>query len=436
MRRIIEELIQDFVATPPGELTPREIAVPTLPAGVNKSIAFVGMRRTGKTSMMRQFIRQLGETGTAQRQCVFLNLEDERLASLRVEHLRLLLDVQAALFPDVFEQPRYLFLDEIQVVSGWERFVRRVLDEGVRVFLSGSSSRMLSRELHTALRGRGVALEVAPFSFREALNHEGLSFQGGLAAPERALLRNRFGRYLRAGGFPEVQRMDERLRIATLQEYVGVAVHRDIVERHRLTSPLVVRWLSRHLLENATSPFTANRAYHRLRSEGIGVGKDLLYAAIEHFRDAFLAFFVEICSPSRSVRMTNPRKVYVADPGLITAFSWRFSRNTGVLLENAVYNELRRRFDRICYYRTAAKTEVDFLCTDPQGRPSLFQVCADLSAPSTRDREMAALRLALDELDLPEGVVIAMDEEEEETQDGRTIRVVPAWRWFTRPYPD
>jgi len=383
---------------------------------------------------MHQEMLEQEEAGVDRRQMLYVDFEDERLADFQARDLGLLLDVQAALYPDVLDNPRMLFLDEIQVVPGWEPFVRRAVErEGIRVFVSGSSSRMLSTEVHTSLRGRGMAVEISPFSFREFLRSDGLIPSAHPAARERALLRNRFAHYLPAGGFPETVAMDEKMRIATLQEYVNVLIHRDIVERHGLSNVEAVRWVVRHLLENGTAPFSVNRLYSTLKSQGRPAGKDLLYALIEHLQDAFAVFSLELCSPSRNVRAANPRKAYAADPGLLTAFNWRFSRNTGSLLENAVFCELRRRFDRICYYRTKAGKEVDFCAVDPSGRPSLFQVSADISTPATRIRELGALHEAMAELDLLRGTLITLDEEGEDTVDGRTVHLEAAWRWFAQP---
>lgn len=430
-RQMIAEIINDFQASAHKSLTHREIEVPALPPDIRKALAFVGMRRAGKTFLMHQILQGLEADGVARRQLCYVNFEDERLDDFRAGDLGLLLDVQAEIYPEVMDRQRYLFLDEIQVVDGWEKFVRRALDmEDVRVFLSGSSAKMLAAEVASSLRGRGLSIEVSPFSFREYLAHGGDSWGRNPSGKDSARLRNRFNRYLNAGGFPEVAQLDDELRISILQEYVNVAILRDIVERHAVANSAALKFLVRFMLENGARLLSVNKAYNVFKSQGRAISKDSLYAFVDHIQDAFLAFTVELFSPSRNVRAANPKKVYAVDQGLLTAFSWRFSRNEGALLENAVYSELRRREFQISYYRTRSGKEVDFCCLDRQGRPFLYQVSTDISDEETALRERNALWEALDEVAIDDAVLVTLHEEGEQNREGRTIRTVPAWKWF------
>ena len=229
------------------------------------------------------------------------------------------------------------FLDEIQTVPGWEAFVRRVMDtERVEIFLSGSSARLLSREVATQMRGRAMETLVLPFSFREYLRHAG-------AEPEtmadrwtkslRSAVEKRLRAYLATGGFPEAQGVTARDRLELLRGYVNTALFRDVVERHAVSNPVALRWMVRHLLGNAAGTFSVQRFYGDLRSQGIPVAKDTLHAYVGHLEDAFLIRTLPIAADSGRRRMVNPRKVYPVDPGLIPVFDRAGRDNTGHALE-------------------------------------------------------------------------------------------------------
>lgn len=427
----IREIIADFQSMPIPELTRRDLAIPDIPPGVNKVIALIGMRRTGKTCLMHQILQGFQNQGILRSQMIYVNFEDDRLTGLTGKQLRLIPDIHAELFPEHAGGQRFLFLDEIHMVEGWESFVRRLVDQkNMRIYLTGSSSKMLSTEVASSLRGRGLSFEVFPFSFHEYLRHLGIAAPKHPDSKLTALLKNRFREYLVVGGFPEIIGLDERLRIRILQEYVTLAIHRDMVERHQIKNPEALRTLIRIMLEQAGSLFSINKAYNSFKSQGRAVSKDSLYSFIDHIQDAFLLFPVEVYSPSKNVRLVNPKKIYAVDPGLVTAFSWKYAHNRGAMLENAVYCELRRRYSCINYYKTASGKEVDFFCTNTTGETFLFQVCADAGDPATRERETGALRDALKETDHQEGLLITLDEEGDLVEDGRRIRMVPAYIWF------
>jgi uncharacterized protein len=431
MRNAIGEIIKDFQATDPQPLTIRDLSVPELPERVNKPFAFIGMRRVGKTFLMYQILQELLAQGIPKEQIIYINFEDERLEDLTVEKLHLITDVHSELFPMSVGKRRYLFLDEIQTVNQWEKFVRRTVDnEDIRVYLTGSSSKMLSTEIATSLRGRSLSFEVSPFSFPEYLKHLDIEFPKHPHSKLIALLKNRFREYLVTGGFPETIGMPEDLRIHILQEYVNVAMHRDIVERHQVKNPEALKALVKFMLDNAAGLFSVNKAYNVFRSQGRSVSKDSLYRYLDYVQDAFLLFPVELYAHSRNKRAVNPKKLYAVDPGLITAFSWKFSRDMGALLENTVYCELRRRFEQINYYKTGSGKEVDFICISPKSDVTLFQVSVDVENPETLERETRALVEAMDELDMKEAVLINLDDKRDLKQGNKTIHVLPAYTWF------
>jgi hypothetical protein len=367
-----------------------------LPGIAGKAFAVIGVRRGGKTSFLLQCRGEriaAGRPGDAQ---LFLSLEDERLTGLSAADLSWLLEEHTRQFPGLRERGGMtLYLDEVQLVSGWEGLVRRSMDMGgVEIFVSGSSAKLLSREVATSLRGRAMEVLVHPFSFREALRHAGAEPAGPyerLVASDRAALDQRLRRYLTEGGFPEAQGADARDRAALLSGYVDVVVLRDVIERHAVSNPLALRWIERQLLANPGGAFSVKKHYDTLRSQGISVGKDTLHSYLAHLEDAFLVRTVAMHSASERQRMVNPRKAYPVDPGLIALFERSGRAHQGRSLETAVLLELERRGFEVSYVRTQEGFEVDFLAHRPGEAPSLVQVCLESEGDETWDRELRAL---------------------------------------------
>ena len=313
---LIQRLTEATTAAFP-HLTRRDVRVPQVPG---KAIAVIGIRRAGKTSFLWQRLADHLGAGRPRESLLLLGLEDDRLVGIGTPELDWMLEEHYRRYPRLRGAgPLTLCLDEVQVVPGWERFARRVLDtEQVELWLSGSSARLLSREVATALRGRGMEVLIHPFSFREVLRHAGAEPSGPvnrLAPAERSALEHRLREYLVAGGFPEAQGLSPRDRAALLSGYVDVVVLRDVIDRHRVTNPLALRWLQRQLLANPGGGFSVKKHYDTLRSQGVPVGKDTLHAYLAHLEDAFLVRTVAMHSASERQRMVNPRKAYPVDPG-------------------------------------------------------------------------------------------------------------------------
>jgi hypothetical protein len=364
---------------------------------------------------------------------LYLNLEDERLLPLQAADLQRIPDAFFRRYPSLHGKPCWFFFDEIQNIPGWERFVRRLLDGGfIRLCVTGSSSRLLSREIATSLRGRSLATEVFPFSFAESLDHQGIGIEEGRlpGARKRALLANRFRTYLEDGGFPEVQGLEAEHRIRILQDYLDVVILRDVVERHQVAGTAALRYMIRHLINAVGTLFSVHKFYNDLKSQGIAVSKNTLHDYLQHLADAFLFFPVPLHTGSERARMVNPRKVYVIDTGLVRACSRSLSPDRGRLLENLVFLELRRRQHTIEYYRTRSGREVDFLVTDPAGRQNLVQVAADLADAGTRSRELGALEEAMAECGLDRAVIVTLDQEETVATARGRVAVTPTWQWL------
>ena len=436
MLEVIQQKIADSLAMPAPQLTRRDVRLPKV---AGKARAVIGPRRGGKTTFLWQMLAERVAAGVPRSHLLYFNFEDERLADLRAVDLHLLVDGYFALRPEArSDHQAAFFLDEIQVVPGWETFVRRLLDtERLDIFLSGSSARLLSREVATSMRGRAMDVLVYPFSFREVLRHAGLeptTVAKRWTKGERSVLDKELHAYLTGGGFPEAQSIDARDRFELLRGYVDTALFRDVVERHSVSHPVALRWLVRHLLSNAGGTFSVAKFYSTLRSQGIPVAKDTLHAYLAHLEDAFLVRSVPIATDSERRRMVNPRKAYPIDPGLIPVFDRSGKSNLGHALETAVVLELDRRGADVAYVRGSdgargSDWEVDFLARYPDGSQQLVQVCADLHDPSARARELRALECAV--LEYPRASRIIITVASEVVLDRPAgIKILPAADWF------
>jgi hypothetical protein len=393
MRELIRRKINDSLAASLPALTRRDIRLPGVPG---KAVAVIGMRRTGKTCFLWQVMADRLARGTERQGLLYFGFEDERLAGMKASDLHLIVEEYYRMHPEWRDAKRAaFFLDEIQAVPGWEVFARRLLEtEKIELFLSGSSAKLLSREVATSMRGRAMEVLVHPFSFREYLRHLGRepgTAPGRLPKARRSALEKDLREYLAGGGFPEAIGAALRDRSGLLGGYVDAVLLRDVMERHGATHPAALRWLVRHLLGNAAGTFSIGKFHRDLRSQGFSIGKDTLYEYLEWLEDSFLVRTVSLEAKSERRRMVNPRKVYPVDTGLIPLFDRSGRANAGHALETAVMLELERRGAAITYIKTEGGAEVDFLARHPDGRLELIQACAGIDAEETRQREISAL---------------------------------------------
>jgi predicted AAA+ superfamily ATPase len=428
MQNIIDRLIDDFHEREFPELMPRHQALVRAPRKAN---VVIGMRRSGKTWFCFQQMQELVKSGIEKERLLHLNFENERLLPFSARDFQTVLDTYYRKFPAFKNEQCYLFLDEVQRIDGWDKFVHRVLDtEKIAVHITGSSSKLLSKEIATGLRGRTLTTEIFPFSFKEFLTFRNiqLKFVERFGSKIRALLQNHIGQYLEIGGFPEVQNFESELRRDVLQNYLDVVILRDVVERHAVQNTVALRALIRHVMSAPATRFSVNKFYNTLRSQGIACTKNNLYDYLDHLVDAFVFYKVPIHVRSERVRQVNPSKVYVIDPGLLEAMSLHMTEDRGALLENLVYMQLRRQGHNPEYYFTKNSAEIDFvLAADNRRRRQLIQVCWTIRDPRTREREVGALLSGMEELGLKRGTLITWLDEE--SPDDR-IDVVPAWRWL------
>ncbi len=393
LRATIEEKVVEGTTRPVPAFTRRDVRVPAIP---NKAFAIIGMRRAGKTTFLWQIVAEHLQQGMPREHALYFNFEDERLLDLQARDLQMIPETYYQLYPHTRDRERVLFLlDEIQRVAGWETFVRRLLDsETVAVYLSGSSARMLAYELGTSMRGRALPVTVFPFSFREYLRHTSEEPEDAfprLNKARRSLLQARLRQYLQTGGFPEAIGLEAIDRRELFTSYVDGVILRDVLERYQVSNIGVLRRLTRHLLSNPSAVFSVNRFYNDLRSQGISVSKDTLHTLLGYLEDAFLIRTVPYFAYSEAQQRVHPRKVYPIDTGFIPFYTAPRPFPVGHALETCVLIELLRRKHEVFYLRTASGYEVDFATVCSDGEQHLYQVCADLSDPTTHAREARAL---------------------------------------------
>jgi hypothetical protein len=427
-----EKLAESLTATLP-QVTSRRLYGATRVKG--KVTTIVGMRRVGKTMFLHQLRQERLGQGVAREHLPYINFEDERLAGLEAGQLGFLLDEFGRRVAGAGgAEPVTWCFDEIQVVPGWERFVRRLLDQGgSEVIVTGSSAALLSREIATAMRGRAWEVPLFPFSFAEALRHAGRAVPADaafLSGSQRTAVERAFLDWLRVGGFPEAQGQEPAARAQLLQDYVDVAMLRDVVERHGVTNVAGLRWLVRHLLGNAGASFSVEKFYAALKAQGFAISKDTVHQLLAHLEDCFLIRLVWMEAKSERQRMVNPRKAYPVDAGLIPLYDRSGRANLGHALETAVLVELQRRRCLVTYVRTEGGFEVDFLAREPAGRQWLIQVCADASEPQTAARELRALAEAGAQFPKARRLLLNLTRDGAPAEAPRGVTVQPAYQWM------
>ena len=428
MKTIISQLIDDFQERNLPTPVPRTKVFSEIKG---KADVVIGMRRSGKTWFCFQKINQLLRKNIPQNQILYLNFEDERLLGFIVSNFQEILDVYYGKFPENKNRTCYFFLDELQRIDQWEMFIRRLLDsENIQIFITGSSSKLLSTDIATSLRGRSLTTEIFPFSFQEFLRYHGLFADKPqtFGSKTAAILRKAVKEYFQNGGFPEVQNIDPNIKTEILQGYIDTVLLKDVIERHQVNNITAIKHLVRTLMHSSGRKFSVNKFYNTLKSMSIKCTKNNLYAYLDHLTDAFVFYRVPIHSRSEKSRMINPVKIYTIDTGLLNAMTFQNSSDFGPILENMVFMHLRRNNYQIEYINTKKGFETDFFARHPITNDiKLIQVCWQISDQKTFDREYQGLQNAMEELSIPSGTIVTWDDE---AQLAGNINAVPIWKWL------
>ena len=407
-------------------LVPREILTKLEPLLSQKEILFIsGIRRSGKSSIMSLIARGLISKGLIQKnQVLSINFEDERLIRFGVEDFESL--YQAFLELDNPQGKKYFFLDELQMIPSWERWVHRMYEfEDVKMFITGSNSSLSNSILSTALTGRNREFRVHPYSFREYLWMNGiyeLSPRDLLTAENATRIKREFNTYSQLGGFPEVVKNKD---VTITDAYFKDIMHRDVITRHQIRNAREIRELCLYLITNSGSLLSYESLRKMLHVKSVSTIRNYL----EILKEVFLVQSLSLYSYSIKKQIFNPDKYYVTDLGFYQALGFRFSENLGKVLENMVFHQLNRLYDDLYYWNSADGKEVDFLIRKNTVLLEAIQVTYDLN-PENRERELSGLIGAGKELGIAKLTVLTHDQEEHIQLGQFSIEVIPVWKWL------
>jgi len=379
---------------------------------------FVGLRRAGKSYTMYQYIQDLiNSKQITIKEVLFINFEDERIASINAESLGLILDA----YKEIFDFKPIIFLDEIQIVAGWEKFARRLADSKYKVFITGSNAQMLSKDIYTTLGGRFIALEIFPFSFREYLTYHNINLEKNWLYSElRTQVIKLFSNYFYFGGFAETFSInDKRSWLNSLYQKILLG---DIITRNEIRNENAIRVLVKKMAESVMQPSSLIRLKNIVDSSGTTISRNTLTEYLQYLTDAFLIFGISNYSDKLSDKETI-KKRYFFDNGLLNNFL--FDPETK-LLENIVAIELKKKYrDDLFYYNR--NIEVDFFI--PKEKRAI-QVSYSIENDLTFKREISAI-LKLNEVYRLNTLEIVTFNEEKTIRENRTvIQIIPIWKWL------
>ncbi len=382
-------------------------------ADLPHAIIISGLRRAGKSTMLAQVAHKLGKD-----RFYYINFEDDRFLGFRAEDAS---DLYQMLV-EIFGERKIFIIDEVQNIPGWEHFVRRFMEMGLKFYITGSNASLLSRDLGTRLTGRYVPIELFPFSFSEYLKfcgEEVPNFQR-MTTVERSRLNNALNTYLISGGIPDALKYPELPLLRTLYDDI---LYRDIATRYRLDAVTALKELAFFLISNPAGAVSFNKLKERLRLGSVNT----VISYVEYMENSWLIFTLNLYAFSVKRQQIASKKVYCIDTGMANSVGFQFSPNTGKLLENLVFLTLRRKTKEVYYCMTSDGYEVDFYLPDQR---QLIQVSQRLENMSTREREIRALEAAIKEMPI-ESVIILSDANERAIEvGGISVKVQSISEWL------
>ena len=400
-----------------------------------KSTVIMGVRRCGKTTWQYEKIQALLESNVSFENICFIDFSDDRLYFLRAEDSlpSIISDTYYGMYPQKHDEKVYFFFDEIQYVNLWGSFINRLqISENCEIYITGSSAKLLSKELSTEIAARTFSWELFPFSFVEYLRFKNISILFDDVKNRDEIIKG-FYDYFYKGGLPERLILpNDKMVNKYFQNFVRDVITRDIILRYNISNPVQLERLTQILLNSFSRLFTVNKLKQRLSGERLNLSPKLINEYIEKLIDSYLLYTVSIRSYNMAVQSINPKKVYIVDHALAQCMSVSTSENRGLILENIVFMHLRRKTEEIFYYKTKKGDEIDFVI-GPDSKIEIIQVCWELNkSENTRKREIKALIDAMNELSVCESWIITSYEKEEvkDIKIGNVIHIVPAFQWL------
>ena len=378
---------------------------------------FTGVRRAGKTFSMLQVIKSLLKDSCSLEQILYVNFEDERLIELKVTDLGLLIDV----YKELYNVKPVLFFDEIQIIDGWEKFVRRLADTGYRLFVTGSNAKMLSKEISTTLGGRFIVKEIYPLSFREYLKFNNVDLDKNWEyGSQRHEIQRQFKEYFYYGGFPELFLFkNKRIWLNNLYQKI---LYGDLIARYKIRNEFALKLLIKKMAESVHDEVSFTRVKNIINSTGITIGITTVIDYLTNLKSSYLLFDVENYFAKVNDKESK-KKYYFIDNGIITLF---LNNPDTILLENLVAIRLKQEFGNQLYY-LKKQTEVDFYIPDNK---TLIQVSYNISDIMTEKREISALLKLSKLVEVERFMIITRDQEKMIETNGIVIDVIPVWKWL------
>lgn len=388
-------------------------------------IIITGIRRSGKSSLMRLISNDIiKEYDVPLDNILYLNFEDERFIDFSHNDFEPLYETFIELYHP--HGKKYIFLDEIQNIKGWEKWVNRLYEfEDIKIFITGSNATLLSSEIATALTGRNRQLTCYPFSFREFLTLRGYKFnQKDVYLREKKVrIKNLFKEYIELGGFPEVLKNKDN---TLLEQYFKDIVYRDVIARYNIRNVKEIRELILFLSSNIGTTHSYKNLKELIDVKSLNTVKNYL----EYLENVYLFFCIDLFDFSIKRQIYNPSKIYSIDSALSSSVAFRFSQDSGHIYENFVFVELLRRNKEIFYWKSKRGKEVDFLIKRGLNIEEAVQVSITLAEYKTKQREVDGLLDASRELNVKNLLIITEDEEGEEKIGKTKIKVIPLWKWL------
>lgn len=399
-----------------------------------KATVITGIRRSGKTVYEMLYMQELIAKGVDRTNLCILDFSDDRLLALRSREPSMVADAYYDLWPEKSGEKVYFFFDEIQYLPHWELLVNRLQNtRSCEINITGSSARLLVKEIATELGGRSLPWELFPFSFREFLETKedgaDLLRRSVLTEDQRRTCRRYLSEYERCGGFPESIAMREgETRVRYLQNLAETVVFRDVIRRYNLPNPEGCVRLMQMLLGQMAGPMTYAKLKSRLEGEQYHFSAAMVARVVEYLEDAYLLFPIEIFSLNAAVRKTNPKKVYCVDHALSLAASTNLTEDRGKVLENMVCMHLRRKSSRIFYGKTPEGYKIDFIV--PGTQPALYRVAYAVDEADTFQREIRALESGMRTYGTDHSCLVTEDREGSFRVSSGTIECVPVWKFL------
>jgi len=417
LRTVIKNILKENENINIKDLKDREFDVASLiQKRLNKIITLTGFRRVGKTYLLFLLMEKIKDEFF-----VYFNFEDERIPE-ETEVLSAFIYAVEELYN---KQPSYLFFDEIHIIPGWGKFLRRIMDKDYKIFVTGSSSKLGLKEIPTELRGRTINYTLFPLSFLEYLNFKEVEVGSALAMKEIEIKRV-FREYLTFGGFPEIYDAGEIEKKEVIQEYFRTLVQRDLIERFNIREEALLNDTVKLLLNSLT--VSISKMTKTLQSMGYRCSKNTISNYISYLEKSFFLFQVMYYSRNVKDQMQYPRKIYFIDNGFLKYLSLQPGESR--ILENVVAVELKRRGCEFFYWKSGKGEEVDFLLMDRAEAAQLIQVSVDISRLDTRDREVRSLIKGMKHFGLMRGLILTYESEEIIKHNGYEIEVKPVWKWL------